>query len=469
MLEDVLMLKEDNIDIQSVQDFLPDVEALNELDEDTISDITSRVSLLKFEAGEHLIWSGGLGQYLLLIKQGRVYVSLDSKDVELGSGSIVGEMALLSRKPSKADVVALEDSEALAINFDDFQSLMMAHSNLATSMTELMKSRMFGPDGLNSLTHYKITEAFSSGSALAIFNAIDIKSGRQVAIRMLSYEMTSQPRFKERFKKDSDIVSQIKHPNIVRVIETVEDYSTEFVVMEKLKGCDLEYTLAKQGVFNEKQTSGVISKVAMALEYAGKEENGGLLHQNIMLSNILQDELGHVKVMGYGLPANFNDEAAIPYMAPEVLQKQAADYRADIYSLGVTAFIMLTGKMPYSSSTVEALIYEQNGSLSPDINSIVRDLPEGLAEFVNRALIRDPVERISNWFEIQTLLTSGKGSSLNLLSDEKMDMAMVIQLQTVDVDTALLKREIHKVMDVHHAQYEMEIVTRDNTNIDFSR
>ena len=335
-------------------------------------------------------------------------------------------------------------------------------------MTALMKSRMFGPDGLNSLTHYKITEAFSSGSSPAIFNAIDIKSGRQVAIRMLNYEMTSQPHFKERFKKDSNIISQIKHPNIVQVIETIEDYSTEFVIMRKLKGCDLEYTLAKQGVFNEKQTSGVISKVAVALEYSGKEENGVLVHQNIMLSNILQDELGHVKVMGYGMAANFNDEVAIHYMAPEVLQKQAVDYRADIYSLGVTAFIMLTGKMPYSSSTVEALIYEQNGSLSPDINSMVRDLPEGLAEFVNRALIRDPDERISNWFEVQTLLTSGKGNSLNLLSDEKMDMAMVIQLQTVDVDTALLKREIHKVMDVHHAQYEMEVVTRGNANNDFS-
>ena len=100
---------------------------------------------------------------------------------------------------------------------------------------------------------------------------------------------------------------------------------------------------------------------------------------------------------------------------------------------------------------------------------MVRDLPEGLAEFINRALIKDPDERISNWFEIQTLLVSGKGSSLNLLANEKMDMALVIQLQTWDVDTTALKQEIHKVMGGHHAQYEMEVVTRDNMDVDFSR
>jgi len=463
------MLKEDDIDPQSVQEFLSAVETFKGLESSVLGDIASRMNLLKFEAGEHLIWAGGLGQYLLVIKQGTVYVSLNSKDIELGSGTIVGEMALLSRKPSKADVVALRDSEAYAVNYEDFQSLMKDHAGLATAMTELMKSRMFGPDGLNSLAHYKIVEQFSGGCSPDIYNAIDIDSGREVAIKMLNYEMTSQPNFKEHFKRDSQIVAGVRHPNIIRVIETIEDYSTDFVVMEKLRGCDLKFTMEKHGVFNAKQTSGVISKVALALEYAGNQKHGGLIHKNIRLSNIVLDALGHVKVMGYGLTASKKDAEILPYMAPEMIEDQAVDYRVDIYALGVTAFVMLTGKMPYASTSLEALIYEQKGSLTPDINSLVRDLPEGLAEFINRALIKEPEERISNWFEIQTLLAPGKGSSLNLLANEEMDMALVIQLQTMDVDTAILKQELHKVMNLHHTQYEMEVVTRDNTDVDFSR
>lgn len=463
------MLTENNIDTRSIEEFLPGVDAFKDLDSKVIRAIASRMSLLKFEAGEHLIWAGGLGQYLLVIKQGTIYVSLDSKDIELGSGAIVGEMALLSRKPSKADVVALTDAQAYAVDFEDFQALMVEHTGLATVMSELMRSRMFGSSGLNSLEQYKILEQFGAGSAPDVYNAVDINSGRKVAIKMLNYEMTSQADFNERFKTESDIIANIKHPNIVRVLETIEDYSTEFIIMEQLKGNDLEDTLEHHGVFNAKQTSGVISKVALALEYAGNEDNGGLIHRNITLSNIVLDELGHVKLMGYGLAVNDGDERALPFMAPEVLQKNPVDYRADIYALGVTAFAMLTGEKPYSASTVDALIYEQNGSLSPDINSLVRDLPDGLAEFINRALINDPDERISNWFEIQTLLVSGKGSSLSLLSNEHMDMAYIIQLQSADTDTSELTQGIHQLLSAHKTKYEMEVVTRDNRDVDFAR
>jgi len=466
------MLKQDDIDTTSIHKLLPDIQAFQGLASDVLEDIASHMSLIKYEAGEHIIWAGSLGQYLLVIDQGAVYVSLDSRDIELGRGDIVGEMALLSSKPSKADVVALTDVQGFAVNHDDFQALMEKHAGLATAMTGLMRSRMFGDDGINRLGDYRVMDLISEASMPDVYRGIDTVSGKTVSIKMVNYEQASQSGFRERFNKDIAKVIGLKHPNILQVLETLEDYSTEFIIMEKLEGNNLKYHLEKGNLFDARQTSDVISKVALALEYACDAANGGMIHGDVNPSNIVLNDTGGVKLMGYGLAVNdvnlMDDEASLSYLAPELLLKNPRDLRTDIYALGVTAFFMLTGKAPYTATTVDGLIEEQKRSLSPDINSLVRDLPEGLAEFINRALVKDPQQRIFNWFEIQTLLALAKGSNLNLLADTDMDMALVIKLKKLDIDTRSLNQEVHRLLKSHDIPYVMEVVMKDTTDVDFS-
>lgn len=463
------MLKEDNIDTGSVQKLLLEVQAFQSLDNKVISDIASRVRLVDYEAGEHVIWAGGLGQYLLVIGQGTVYVSLDSRDIELGRGDIVGEMALLSHKPSKADVVALTDVNGIAVDQEDFHALIEMHAGLATAMTELMKSRMFGDDGINRLGDYRVMDQIGKGSMSDVYNAVDTVSGRVVAIKMLNYEQTSQADFKARFSKDIDAIIKLKHPNILQVLETVEDYSTEFIVMEKLEANNLKYYLDKDGCFDGKQTSRIISKVALALEYSSNDDNGAVVHGDVNLSNIVLDDAGDVKLMNFGVASSHTDKTVStdnvpPYMAPEVLRNEAYDFRIDIYALGVAAFKMLSGKSPFAAASAEQII----SNPPPDIKSVVSDVPDGLAEFIDRAMTKDPEQRISSWFEIQTLLASVKGSSLSLLDDTDKDMAVVIKLQTPGVDTKILNQELHQLLSKRHVEYEMEVVTRENTDVDFT-
>jgi serine/threonine-protein kinase len=351
---------------------------------------------------------------------------------------------------------------------------MAEHTELAAVMTGLMRSRMFGPGGINRLGKYKILSQLGEGGMSIVYNALDTVLGREVAIKMLKYEIAAQTGFKERFKQEAITIAQLKHPNILHVIETIQDYSTEFIVMEKLDGYDLKYFLQHQGVFSGEQTCNIISQVAMALEYASTQRNGGIIHRDIKLANIVLDDLGHVKLMDFGIAMTSGQvpesyEGTLLYMAPEVLQRKPFDFRIDIYALGITAFAMLTGKTPFMASKMDTVIAQHIDEDPPDIEEIVPDIPDGLAEFIKRALIKDPERRISNWYEIQTLLGSCGDNSADLLANSDKDMAVVVKLKTAGIDTDLLVEEIRQVLKVHHAEFELETVGKEESpDLDFN-
>ena len=133
------MFKDKSINVDSALIFLPGVKLFIGLDNKIISAMAEHMCMFKFDAGEHLIKKGEAVQHMLLIKQGEVTVSLDDRDVSLGKGDVLGEIALLSGKLGKADVIAQTDTEVLALSRDDFQVLMAEHTELAKVMTE------FGP------------------------------------------------------------------------------------------------------------------------------------------------------------------------------------------------------------------------------------------------------------------------------------------------------------------------------------
>lgn len=467
------MRKQANIDIKAALAFLPAVKLFLKLDNRIITDLAKRMSMHHYEAGESLIRQGEPGAYMLIIKQGKVRVNLDERDIELDSGDVIGEIALLSGTPSKADVIAQTETEVLALSRDDFQALMEQYTELATVMTNLMKSRMFGSDGINRLGKYKILSQLGEGGMSIVYNALDTVLGREVAIKMLKYEIASKTDFKKRFKQEAVTIAKLTHPNILHVIETIDDYSTSFIVMEKLDGYDLKYYLQEQGVFSAKQTCDIISQLALALEYAGSKHNGGIIHRDIKPANIVLDYQGNVKLMDFGIAttsseANKRFEGTILYSAPEVLLKQAFDYRIDIYALAITAYAMLTGKTPFRAPTILGIVEKTIRGEAADIKTLLPDIPDGLAEFIRRGLIKDPKQRISSWSEIQALLASGKGSSTDMLANTDMDMALVIKLKNSAIDTELLIREMHQLLKMHHASYELETIEKESLHLDFT-
>ncbi len=481
----MIMNKDENIDINAAVTFLSGIEIFQNLNNSVIKSMAERMSMSEYVAGDYLIHKAKAGRYMLLIRQGKVAVMLKDKQLVLGEGTVLGEISLLSGKPSKADVIAQTDIEAFVLNPDDFQTLMSQHIELASVMTLLMKSRLSNVDnvktdknrfslndGIQTLGKYRILDQLGEGGTSIVYNAFDTELEREVAIKMLKYEIATSKDFNHRFKREAKIIARLKHPNILHVIETIQDYSTEFIVMEKLDGYDLNYYLKHQGVFSGEQTRDILYQVAMALGHANSDLSGGIIHRDVKLSNIVLDDRGHVKLMDFGISSTNQNaaehyEGTVLYMSPELLLQKSIDHRVDIYALGITAFAMLTGKTPFSSSSIEIIIANHLKNEPPKIEDLVPDVPAGLAEFIHRSLIKDPEKRISSWLEIEQLLSPSKSSQFKLEASSEMDLAIVIKMKSDYVDKDELLREIRWTLDRHRADYEIEITKKEEQKLDF--
>ena len=478
------MNEKKNININAAITFLSGIDIFQNLDRNIIKNMAERMGISAYAPGDYLIHKGNPGLYMLLIKQGKVTVMLEDKQVSLAEGSILGEMALLSGKPSKADVIAQTDIEAFVLEPDDFQILMSKHIELAAVMTQLMKSRLSNgaaiktnnnrlslDDGIQTLGKYQLLNQLGEGSTSIVYNAFDTELEREVAVKMLKYEIATSKDFMQHFKREAKIIARLKHPNILHVIETIQDYSTEFIVMEKLDGYDLNYYLKHQGVFSGEKTRDILHQVAMALGHANNDLSGGIIHRDVKLSNIVLDDCGHVKLMDFGISttnenASEHYEGTVLYMSPELLLQKSLDHRVDIYALGITAFAMLTGKTPFSSSTLEIIIANHLKKEPPKIEDLVPDIPAGLAEFIHRALIKDPEKRISSWLEIQSLLAPSKNDRFKLEASSEMDMAIIIKMKSDAIDKDELLREMRWTLDRYRADYEIETTTREKQKLD---
>ena len=481
------MNKDKNIDIKAAITFLSEIEIFRHLDTDIIKNITDRMSISKYTAGDYLIHKGSAGLHMLLIKQGKVSVVLKDKEISLGEGSVLGEMSLLSGKPSKADVIALTDAETFVLERIDFQILMSKHTELAAVMTSLMKSRLSTTDkthktgrylslddDIRTLGKYSLLGQLGEGSSSIVYNAFDTELEREVAIKMLKYEIATSEDFKRRFKREAKIIARLKHPNILHVIETIQAYSTEFIVMEKLDGYDLNFHLKNKGVFSAERARNIVYQVSMALGHANNDLSGGIIHRDVKLSNIVLDDNDNVKLMDFGISttnenASEHYEGTVLYMSPELLLQKSIDHRVDIYALGVTAFAMLMGKTPFSSSSIQIIIANHLKNEPANIEEMVPDISSGLAEFIHRSLIKDPEKRISSWLEIQSLLAPSKSDHFKLEASSDMDMAIVIKMKSDSIDKDSLLREIRWTLDRHRADYEIETTEKEKQKPDLDQ
>jgi serine/threonine protein kinase len=240
-------------------------------------------------------------------------------------------------------------------------------------------------------------------------NAWDPVLEREVAMKMLKYKLAYDDKFLGRFEQEAKTIASLNHPNIVQVMEVIDDFSARFIVMEKLHGQDLAETLKEKGVFSLADTRDILSQVASALQYAHNHGEHGIVHRDIKPSNIVIDPYGNIKLTDFGIAGppqgqNVNIEGTPSYLAPEVINGDSIDGRADIYALGVMAFHMLTNNLPFSASTLAKLLKMQVQQKPPNIRNACPDIDEKFADLIERSLSKAPDDRISDWNQIRTIL-----------------------------------------------------------------
>jgi serine/threonine protein kinase len=207
------------------------------------------------------------------------------------------------------------------------------------------------------LRDYEIRQLLGKGGMGAVYLAVD-NIGRKVAIKELNRNLTEMQDFVERFQNEAKLLGQLSHTNIVNLYSFFEQNGYYYMVMEYAEGRTLKEVIRRTGPIPEARAINIIVQVLDALNYAHKKN---IIHRDIKPSNIVLDSNDGVKILDFGIAKIMGERGltqtgqqlgTVTYMSPEqVKSEKDIDGRADIYSLGVTFFEMLSGRMPYDLNT----------------------------------------------------------------------------------------------------------------------
>ena len=223
----------------------------------------------------------------------------------------------------------------------------------------ILVSGFIPPDPADLQRHFpqlEILELLGKGGMGAVYKARQKQLGRLVAIKILPPEVARDPAFAERFSREARALAQLHHQNIVSVYDSGRTGDLYYFLMEYVEGTNLR-EMIRGGKLTPEQALGIVPQVCEALQFAHDE---GIVHRDIKPENILVDKRGRVKIADFGLAKLLGQHAeqvsltqthqvmgTLHYMAPEQMQAaRAVDHRADIYSLGVVLYEMLTGELP---------------------------------------------------------------------------------------------------------------------------
>jgi hypothetical protein len=265
------------------------------------------------------------------------------------------------------------------------------------------------PQPQRAIGKYPIIREIGSGATSRVFLARDPFAERDVAIKVLQFAKGADPENErmvhKAFVAEASLAGKLNHPHIVDIYDAVVDPDRSYLVMEYVPGRTLDEYASTGNLLPLVKVVEVIFKCIRALEYAFQH---GVIHRDIKPGNVLLSEDGETKVGDFG--ASFQarlDEKTTQlkgigspaYMSPEQLRLEKLTHQTDIYSLGVTMFRLLTGRLPYEAGSHVALTYAILNTAPPRPLNFRPELPALLDEIVMKAIAKDPAARYRTWLE----------------------------------------------------------------------
>jgi len=259
------------------------------------------------------------------------------------------------------------------------------------------------------LGKYPILREIGSGATSRVYLARDPFADREVAIKVFLFDPHADPHSERMLHKafvaEASLAGKLNHPHIVDILDAVVEPDHSYLVMEYVPGETLEAHADVSTLLPLNKVVEIIFKCIRALEYAF--QHGGI-HRDIKPGNILLSQYGETKVGDFG--ASFQQRlghettqitgvGSPAYMSPEQIRLEALTHQTDIYSLGVTMYRLLTGRLPYQASTQAALTYAILNAVPPCPATLRPDLPPLLDQIVMKAINRDPKERYKSWLD----------------------------------------------------------------------
>ncbi len=263
------------------------------------------------------------------------------------------------------------------------------------------------------LGDFKILYKLGKGGMGQVFLAEQLSLKRKIALKILRRDLAEDNDSLQRFKKEAEAIAQVVHPCIVQVYAVGEAAGFHFMALEYVEGRNLREYLSLRGTLDLQSSISILRQVASALQRASEL---GITHRDIKPENILLTRKGDVKVADFGLarfaaslqPLNLTQTGmtlGTPlYMAPEQVEGKAIDQRTDIYSLGVTAYHMISGQPPYQGENAFEVALKHLKGECVDLARLRPDFPKELCELVQKMMAVDVNARPQSFAEIIHLL-----------------------------------------------------------------
>jgi serine/threonine-protein kinase len=262
---------------------------------------------------------------------------------------------------------------------------------------------------------YRVTGRLGFGGMSTVQLAFDRRLERRVAVKLLAEHLAEDPTFVSRFQREAQAAARLIHPNIVQIFDSGQDERTGqyFIVMEYIEGQSCAEILRDDGWVEVDEAVGIIEQACEGLHYAHRH---GVVHRDVKPGNLLRSREGEIKLADFGI-AKATEQSSITqvgsvlgtaaYLAPEQARGEEAGPRADLYALGVVAYQLISGRLPYDAASLTELALKQQQEEPAMLDSLVAAVTPELSEAVASALALDPRERYESAREMGRAISDG--------------------------------------------------------------
>lgn len=309
---------------------------------------------------------------------------------------------------------------------------------------------------------YEILEKIGTGGMSDVYKAKCHKLNRYVAIKVLKQEFSENENFVSKFRIEAQAAAGLMHPNIVNVYDVGEENGIYYIVMELVEGITLKKYIERKARLSYKEAVSIAIQVSMGIEAA---HNNHIIHRDIKPQNIIISRDGKVKVTDFGIAKaatsntiTSNVMGSVHYTSPEQARGGYSDEKSDIYSLGITLFEMLTGRVPFNGETTVAIAIKhiQEEMVSP--KEFVPEIPSSVEAIVLKCCQKSPDRRYQNMAEViadlkQSLISPDEDFVVARDMDEEASTRAISQEEMSQIKRKSQHREAYEEQMRLNAQY----------------
>jgi serine/threonine protein kinase len=284
---------------------------------------------------------------------------------------------------------------------------------------------------------YEVEQEFARGGMAVVFKATEVGLRRLVALKVLPPDIGLTARAIERFKREARMVAELDHPNIIPVYRVGQVGGILYIAMRFIEGRSLGAILEAQGALPVSVVLHVLRGAARALAYA---HDRGIVHRDVKGANILVDRDGRVMVTDFGVALRSSDVTLTaagavigtpPFMSPEQCKGERTGPQSDQYSLGIVAFQMLTGSVPFHAETLAGMMQHHFFTPVPDVSHMRENVPSALLGIMHVALAKEPAARYGSTRDMLVAIEAIPFSESDRRESERVLRALAAGL-TVD-------------------------------------